>query len=158
MQDSKSPPHTALYVRLPIAEAAKLDRAAFELNAAKQDLVAGLVARYVDPVSREGLEHLRELASSARRAKINPDGSGSNRPLEALNTGGETMSIGRHVFREAGAPEVLTVAQAADLLQATEDTITKLAEAGELPGRRIDGDWRFARSAVLDWLGGRDDA
>ena len=29
-----------------------------------------------------------------------------------------------------------------------------LAEAGELPGRRIGGDWRFPRAALLEWLGG----
>jgi len=30
----------------------------------------------------------------------------------------------------------------------------KLAEGGELPGRRIGEDWRFSRSALLAWLAG----
>jgi excisionase family DNA binding protein len=30
--------------------------------------------------------------------------------------------------------------------------VRALAEAGELPGRRVGGDWRFAREAVLRWL------
>ena len=30
----------------------------------------------------------------------------------------------------------------------------ELAEAGELPGRRIGGEWRFLRQALLAWLGG----
>ena len=33
---------TALFVRIPAADAERLDRAAFELKASKQDLVAGL--------------------------------------------------------------------------------------------------------------------
>ena len=53
---------TALFVRIPAADAERLDRAAFELKASKQDLVAGLVARYVDPATAEGLDALRTIA------------------------------------------------------------------------------------------------
>ena len=35
-----------------------------------------------------------------------------------------------------------------------ESAVVKLASEGELPGRRIGGEWRFSRSAVLAWLGG----
>jgi hypothetical protein len=58
---------TALYVRIPRHEAEKLDRAAFELKARKRDLVAGLVARYVDPGTPAGLDRLRELQAASRR-------------------------------------------------------------------------------------------
>jgi hypothetical protein len=33
--------------------------------------------------------------------------------------------------------------------------IAAFAEAGELPGRRIGGDWRFPRAALLKWLAAR---
>src|SRR3954453_19719556 len=49
-------------------------------------------------------------------------------------------------------PEVLTLAQAADLLQVPNDAVRELAEAGDLPARCIAGEWRFARAALLDWL------
>jgi len=55
-----------LYVQLPRSEAEKLDRAAFELKAHKRDLVAALVAHYVDPTTREGLARLRELGAPGR--------------------------------------------------------------------------------------------
>ena len=55
-----------LYVQLPKSEAEKLDRAAFELKAHKRDLVAALVARYVDPTTREGLVRLRDLGAPGR--------------------------------------------------------------------------------------------
>ena len=42
--------------------------------------------------------------------------------------------------------------QAADLLQVSEGEVQALAERGELPGRRIGDQWRFARSALLTWL------
>jgi excisionase family DNA binding protein len=133
--------HAALYVRLPVAEAAKLDRAAFELKAAKQDLVAGLVARYVDPASHEGLARLRELtgADDRRRVVVEPEGEG--------------LTVGRHSFRPAAELSVLTAVQAAELLQVEEATVVALADAGELPGRLVGDEWRFARQALLDWLG-----
>ncbi len=28
----------------------------------------------------------------------------------------------------------------------------ELAETGEVPGRQVGGDWRFAREALLTWL------
>jgi excisionase family DNA binding protein len=49
---------------------------------------------------------------------------------------------------------VLTLEQAAALLQVDAAEVAALAEAGELPGRRIGGDWRFPRTALLEWLGG----
>lgn len=33
--------------------------------------------------------------------------------------------------------------------------VTAPAEAGELPGRRIAGAWRFPRAALLEWLSAR---
>lgn len=154
MPDKKPASHAALYVRLPVAEAAKLDRAAFELRTAKQDLVTGLVARYVDPGSQEGLDYLRQLAGAVRRAQGKPEqpGFGVDRRV-VVETADDTLTVGRHVFRDAEPPDVLTVRQAAELLQVEEKTIEGLAEAGELPARRIAGDWRFLRRALLSWLG-----
>jgi hypothetical protein len=57
---------SALYVRIPKSEAEKLDRAAFELKSHKRDLVAALVARYVDPSTPAGLDRLRALAARRR--------------------------------------------------------------------------------------------
>jgi hypothetical protein len=31
--------------------------------------------------------------------------------------------------------------------------VRALADAGELPGRKIGDEWRFLRSALLAWLG-----
>ena len=60
------------------------------------------------------------------------------------------VTVGRHSFRPA---EVLTLAGAAELLQVGEEAVAELAAAGELPGRRIAGEWRFSRAALLGWLG-----
>jgi excisionase family DNA binding protein len=40
--------------------------------------------------------------------------------------------------------------------QVEETAVAELAEAGELPGRRLGGEWRFSREAVLAWLGRHD--
>ena len=128
-----------LYVRIPTAEARKLDRAAFELGTPKQDLVAGLVARYVDPGDLGALEKL----AGTRRV--------------TLETTDDSLTVGRHSFEPAGPTEVLTLDQLADLLQAEPDDLARMAESGDLPGRRIGGEWRFSRQAVLDWLASAND-
>ena len=119
---------TPLYVRLPAAEARRLDEAAHRLGRSKQDLVAGLVATLDDP------ETLRRVT------------------VETTNDG---LTVGHAEFRPFDPPDVLTTAQLAEWLQVAEPTIAELAKAGELPGRRLGGEWRFAREAVLDWLARR---
>lgn len=116
---------TPLYVRLPRQEAERLDRAAFELKTSKQDLVAGLVAAYGD------LDTLRRVT------------------VETVDDG---LAIGHAAFRPFSPPDVLTVAELASWLQVDEQAVQQLAEEGELPGRKLAGEWRFAREAVLDWL------
>jgi excisionase family DNA binding protein len=116
---------TALYVRIPHHAADKLDRAAFELKRPKQDLIAGLITA-ADP-------------DTLRRVTV--------------ETTDEGLTIGHASFRAFSPPEVLTVAQLAQWLQVDEKAVAELAENGELPGRRLGGEWRFAREAVLDWLG-----
>lgn len=49
---------------------------------------------------------------------------------------------------------VLDLAEAADLLRVPQNDLQALAESGEIPGRRINGEWRFSRQALLRWLGG----
>ena len=140
-----SPPTSALFVRIPTAEAEKLDRASFELRARKQDLVSGLVARYVDPSSAAGLEALRELG-------LGRSAAGSRRVT--VETSDDSLTVGRHSFRAAEPAEVMTLAELAALLQVEVEAVEEQAERGALPGRRIGGEWRFSRAAVLDWLGG----
>jgi excisionase family DNA binding protein len=60
---------------------------------------------------------------------------------------------GHHSFTSADAVDVLTLDETADLLRTDAATVKAMAESGELPGRRVAGEWRFARAAVLDWLG-----
>ncbi len=144
---------TALFVRIPAAEAEKLDRAAFELKARKQDLVSGLVARYIDPSSAAGLDELRRLNEDSPEPTDDRPGFGfDDRRRVVVETDADTMTVGRHTFRPTETAEVLTLEQVAELLQAGEDAVEELAGRGDLPGRRVGGDWRFARSAILEWL------
>jgi excisionase family DNA binding protein len=69
-----------------------------------------------------------------------------------VETRDDTLTVGHAEVHERPASEVLTVATAAELLQVSEADVLALAEAGEIPGRRVGGDWRFAREAVLRWL------
>jgi len=48
--------------------------------------------------------------------------------------------------------DILTTKQAAELLQVHETTVSQMAAAGDLPGRKLGRDWRFRRSALLDHI------
>ena len=120
----------ALYVRIPESAADRLDRAAFELKTPKQDLVAGLVSRYVDP---DDLDSLRRIT---------------------VETHDDTLTVGHAEVRNEPPAEVLDLAGVAALLDVDAEAVRELAEAGTLPGRQVAGEWRFAREAVLRWLAG----
>src|SRR5262249_36059632 len=127
----------AVYVRLPAAEAEKLDQAAYALRLSKRDLITSLVARHVDPASPASLRALgRGVAARGE--------STSDRRRIVVETGSDPLAVGHHSFRPAEAPEVLTPAEVAELLVVDEDAVLALAEAGDLPGRRVGGEWRFA--------------
>lgn len=135
-----SQPESPLYVRLPATASDKLDRASEALGVAKKDLVAGLVTRYVDPDSQRGLDALGAL-SQPRRGAVTSDGKGP--------------TLGTYSFQPNDAPappEVMNARQTGELLQLDEATVLELAEAGELPGRKLGTTWRFSRTAVLAWL------
>ncbi|HEX3477258.1 MAG TPA: helix-turn-helix domain-containing protein [Kofleriaceae bacterium] len=135
----KTAPETALYVRLPAIAVDKLDRAAEALGVHKKDLVAGLVSKYVDPDSRQGLSALGSL-SQPRRV--------------TLDLGEPSPTLGTYSFQPYDPPEVLNAGQAGQLLQIDERVVIELAEAGKLPGRKLGPEWRFSRAALVAWLAG----
>ena len=124
MNDEK---RTALYVRIPQSHADKLDRAAFELKVSKQDLITGLV------------EDMKIAPGFTRRR------------TEVVEVD-DSLSVGRASFMPSGPREVLTLDDAADLLQVEPAVVATMAAAGELPGRRLGEEWRFSREALLRWL------
>ena len=134
----------ALFVRLPDDRARLLDRAAAAVDARKKDLISGLVAQHVDPDTPEGLAALRGVAAA---------GSGRRIVIEGAE---QSVQRGFGYFSPAAPAEVLDAEGAAELLAVDAATIVALAEQGELPGRSIAGEWRFARQALLDWLAGTE--
>jgi excisionase family DNA binding protein len=50
------------------------------------------------------------------------------------------------------AGDVLTLAEAAAFLRVPEDGLRRDADAGRVPGRKVAGEWRFGRAALLEWL------
>ncbi len=50
------------------------------------------------------------------------------------------------------ATPVLDAAGAANLLRVSSKTVLRLARSGEIPGRKIGREWRFAREALMEHL------
>jgi excisionase family DNA binding protein len=125
MADEK---RTPLYVRIPQSHAEKLDRFAFELKMPKQDLIAGLV------------EDMKIAPGFTRRR------------TEVVEVD-DALNVGRASFLPYGQPEVLTLPEAAELLQVEPGVVEEAAEAGDLPGRKLSDEWRFSRTALIEWLG-----
>jgi excisionase family DNA binding protein len=165
-EPGERPPTEALFVRIPSEHARRLDRAAFELRRPKQALVSELVERYVDPDSPASLAALAGDGPAQSGFGYAPSRAHARRRVTVETLEPDAMVVGRHSFRPATAPhtpEVLTAKQAAELLQVERSALTQMAEAAELPGRKLAGQWRFSREALLRWLaepaeGARDGA
>ena len=133
----KPPPESALYVRIPTTAVDKLGRAAEALGVHKKDLIAGLVTKYVDPDSQRGLDALGSL-SQPRRVTVEVGDAGP--------------TLGSYSFQSYDPPEVMSVEQVAQFLQVEEAVVIELAEARQLPGRKLGSVWRFSRAALVAWL------
>jgi excisionase family DNA binding protein len=46
----------------------------------------------------------------------------------------------------------LNAEQAGQFLQIKTETVIELADVGKLPGRKLGGEWRFSRTALVAWL------
>jgi hypothetical protein len=130
----RPPPEGALFVRLPAAAVEKLDRAAEALGMRKKDLVAGLVAKYVDPDSDSGRSALGSLST------------------HRLATGLGEPARGSYSFQPHDPPEVMNAEQAGQFLQIEAAMVIELADAGKLPGKKLGPAWRFSRAALVAWL------
>jgi len=51
-------------------------------------------------------------------------------------------------------PIILTLEQAAEMLQLSPRTVQRMVSKGKMPGRRIGGQWRFDREQLREWVRG----
>src|SRR3982751_5100361 len=63
------------------------------------------------------------------------------------------LTVGRHEFFPNAVEDVLRADEAAELLRSDAATVIAMADDGKLPGRKVGDEWRFARAALLRWLG-----
>ncbi|MCP4597871.1 helix-turn-helix domain-containing protein [Neptuniibacter sp.] len=48
--------------------------------------------------------------------------------------------------------QILTLKEVADYLKLAEKTAYKLAAAGQLPGFKVGGSWRFKQTDIEQWI------
>jgi excisionase family DNA binding protein len=72
---------------------------------------------------------------------------------------GDQLSVGHiEIAEDPGGEDVVTLEEAAALLRLPATALRARADAGNVPGRAFGDEWRFSRSALLEWLGGRESA
>lgn len=125
----------AIYVRMPTGVAEKLDRASEALGISKRDVLTTLVSDRLD-IEGDDLRSLRHAGLP---------------PTRIVAHAGPRAAAHPAVTPEA---EVLSLGEAARLLRVPTESLEPMAESGEIPGRRIGGEWRFSREALLSWLRG----
>ncbi len=92
----------------------------------------------------------REQASALDRLV---DSTGRRKQQLVSELLADQLTVGRaEVIETASADAVLTLEEAAELLRLPVEAVRAAAVSGELPGREIGGEWRFARSALMSWL------
>jgi len=126
-----------LFVRLATDDADRLDAAVAATGKSKR--------RLVSEAMREHLARGEHLAGDERPAR-------------------EELTVGRISLVEEGrtplsdpdstapANEVMTLPEAAAFLRLEEAQLEQSAAKSEVPARRIAGQWRFSRAALLAWL------
>src|SRR3954451_2654937 len=67
------------------------------------------------------------------------------------------LPVGKAEFFPNDDEAVLTLEEAAELLRINVEKLAQLARKGEVPGRRLGEDWRFARAGLLNWLSGNNE-
>jgi excisionase family DNA binding protein len=93
-------------------------------------------------------ERARQLATSARAA-----GKAKQDFIADLIEGHPTKPA---PVDSTGVPEILTLDDLVAFLRIERaDVLSRLA-AGELPARRFGSEWRFSRTAILQWMEGTD--
>ncbi len=55
-------------------------------------------------------------------------------------------------MKKDGYPEILLVEEVADYLRVNKQTIYNLLRQGELPAKKIGGQWRFHKQAVEEYV------
>ncbi len=99
-------------------------------------------------------DRLSEAAAITGKSKRRIVSEAVRRHLDADDS---SLVVGHVALAEAEAePDVLTLGEAAALLRIDERSLAQSANRGELPCRRIGGEWRFSREALLAWLGGAE--
>jgi excisionase family DNA binding protein len=53
-------------------------------------------------------------------------------------------------------PDVLTLEETSVYLRLSIETVLNQAVKGNIPGRKIENDWRFLKSAIDEWLSSKN--
>jgi excisionase family DNA binding protein len=58
----------------------------------------------------------------------------------------------KEIMDSTSTDEIMTVKEVSTFLKLAESTVYKLAQHGEIPGRKVGGAWRFSRQQLESWF------
>jgi predicted DNA-binding protein len=103
------------------------------------DLLTALFVRVPEPLANRLDERSRDLGRSKQSVVT-----------EMLD-----QQLAQDVGKR-GDDGILNLAETAELLRIAPSDVLNRVEHSNFPGRRFGDEWRFAKSAVVAWLGGND--
>ncbi len=59
-------------------------------------------------------------------------------------------------MEKISVPEILTLKETSKYLRLPIETVLNQALKGNIPGRQIEDDWRFLKTAIDDWLSSKN--
>ncbi len=64
--------------------------------------------------------------------------------------------MSENIMSQTLSGNILTLEEVAEYLRLPEEKIEKQVLQGRIPGRRIEDEWRFLKTAIDDWLRSHD--
>jgi PTS system nitrogen regulatory IIA component len=65
------------------------------------------------------------------------------------------MAVSGQGIERGQSDEIMTLTEIAGYLKISEKTVTRMVQAGNLPGAKVANQWRFVRAVIDDWLQSR---
>ena len=121
-----------------------------------EHLLVGLISESEGVASRalskRGVD-LKKARAAARATMVEEDENSETLTFQNVEMTVPMLEPDAYLSPVVSGSEVLDLEEASRLLGITADDMSELLKSEDLPARKVGGQWRFSRSALIKWLG-----